>query len=55
MSKSTILLSLCKNLTYCPERIVEGFSLKELPIIPQIIVGSIKNTVKKLKTYSRKY
>jgi len=44
----------CKNLTYCPERIVEGFSLKELPIIPQIIAGSNKNTVRETKNLFKK-
>lgn len=44
----------CKNLTYCPERIVEGFSLKELPIIPQIIAGSNKNTVNEAKNLFKK-
>ena len=29
----------CKNLTYCPERIAQGKSLKELPKLSQIISG----------------
>jgi len=36
----------CPNLAYCPERIVEGKSLEELPIIPQIISGSNKKTIR---------
>jgi UDP-N-acetyl-D-mannosaminuronic acid dehydrogenase len=28
-----------KNITYCPERIVQGRSIHELPILPQIISG----------------
>ncbi|MDC1128477.1 nucleotide sugar dehydrogenase [Candidatus Pelagibacter sp.] len=40
-----MIKSKCKNLTYCPERIVEGLSLKELPTIPQIIAGSNKKTI----------
>ena len=35
----------CKNLSYCPERIAQGQSLKELPKISQIISG--KNTKSK--------
>ena len=35
----------CKNLAYCPERIVEGKSFQELPIIPQIISGSNKKVI----------
>ena len=44
-----IIKSKCKNLNYCPERIVEGLSLKELPIIPQIIAGSNKKTINETK------
>ncbi len=40
-----LLKSKCKNLSYCPERIVEGFSLQELPVIPQIISGSNSKTI----------
>jgi len=35
------------NLLYCPERIVQGYALKELPKIPQII-GSNDNKINKL-------
>ena len=38
----------CKNLSYCPERIAQGKSLKELPKISQIISG--KNTKSKLES-----
>ncbi len=44
-----IISSKCSNLTYCPERIVEGKSLHELPVIPQIISGSNTNTEKEVK------
>ena len=37
-----IIKSYCKNLSYCPERIAQGKSLKELPKISQIVSG--KNT-----------
>ena len=37
-----IIESYCKNLSYCPERIAQGKSLKELPKISQIVSG--KNT-----------
>ena len=37
----------CDNVVYCPERIVQGLSLEELPKLPQIVSGfdnkSIKN------------
>jgi len=36
-----IIKSKCKNLSYCPERIAQGKSLKELPKLPQIV--SAKN------------
>ena len=37
-----IIKSYCKNLSYCPERIAQGKSLKELPKISQMVSG--KNT-----------
>ena len=44
----------CRNLSYCPERIVEGFSLEELPVIPQIISASNKSTLSENKRLFRK-
>ena len=44
-----ILQAICKNISYCPERIVEGNSLIELAMIPQIISGSNKNTIQQNK------
>jgi UDP-N-acetyl-D-mannosaminuronic acid dehydrogenase len=38
----------CKNLSYCPERIAQGKSLKELPKLSQIISG--KNSIAKLES-----
>ena len=35
-----IIQKKCKNLSYCPERIAQGQSLKELPHISQIISGT---------------
>lgn len=49
-----LIKSKCKNLSYCPERIVEGFSLEELPKIPQIISGSNKITVLENKKIFKK-
>jgi len=43
-----IIKGRCKNLSYCPERIAQGKSLKELPKISQIIAG--KNTKSKLES-----
>ena len=38
-----------KNLTYCPERIVQGKSLVELPKLPQLVSGFNKKSVEKIK------
>ena len=35
----TIIKDKCKNLSYCPERIVQGQAIKELPNLPQLISG----------------
>ena len=43
-----IIKSKCKNLSYCPERIAQGQSLKELPHISQIVSG--KNAIAKLES-----
>lgn len=34
------------NITYCPERIVQGLSLQELPKLPQIVSGFSNNSVR---------
>lgn len=34
-----------KNITYCPERIVQGRSIHELPILPQVISGYSNNSM----------
>ena len=44
----------CKNISYCPERIVEGLSMKELPVIPQIVSGSNKKTILESKKIFKK-
>ena len=38
-----------KNLTYCPERIVQGKSLVELPKLPQLVSGFNRKSVEKSK------
>ena len=47
-----------KNISYCPERIVQGKSLKELPKLPQIVSGytkiSVLNSKKIFKKISKK-
>ncbi len=43
-----IIKNNCKNLSYCPERIAQGKSLKELPKLSQIISG--KNSIAKLES-----
>ena len=35
------------NLTYCPERIVQGKSIVEIPYLPQIISGYDNNSIRK--------
>jgi len=40
--------SKCKNLSYCPERIAQGKSLKELPKLAQIVSG--KNNKSKIES-----
>jgi len=35
----------CKNLSYCPERIVQGKSLIEMPKLPQLISGKNKKAL----------
>ena len=39
-----IIKGSCKNLSYCPERIAQGKSLKELPKLSQIISGLNKKS-----------
>ena len=38
----SIIEKKCKNLSYCPERIVQGKSISELPKLPQLVSGNIK-------------
>ena len=40
-----IIKSRCGNLSYCPERIAQGKSLKELPKLSQIISGKNKKAI----------
>ena len=35
----------CKNLSYCPERIVQGKSIIELPKLPQLVSGKSKKAI----------
>ena len=44
----SIIKSKCKNLSYCPERIVQGKALSELPKLAQIVSG--KNRISKLES-----
>ena len=43
-----IIKNKCKNLSYCPERIAQGKSLKELPKLAQIVSG--KNNKSKIES-----
>ena len=38
-----------KNISYCPERVVQGKSITELPKLPQIISGITNNSIEKSK------
>ncbi len=49
-----LIKSNCRNLSYCPERIIEGFSLEELPVIPQIVSASNKATLSENKRLFKK-
>ena len=40
-----IIKSKTKNLSYCPERIVQGKSIKELPNISQLVSGKNKKSI----------
>ena len=40
-----IIESKCKNLSYCPERIVQGKAILELPKLPQLVSGKNKKAV----------
>lgn len=44
-----ILFKKNKNIVYCPERIVQGHALEELPKLPQIIASNNKNAKKSVK------
>jgi len=41
-----IIENKCKNLSYCPERIVQGKSIKELPKLPQLVSGKSKKAIR---------
>ena len=53
-----IIKDKCKNLSYCPERIVQGQAIRELPNLPQLISGfndhSIKESGKLFKKICKK-
>ena len=38
-----------KNISYCPERVVQGKSITELPKLPQIVSGVSKNSITQSK------
>ncbi len=38
-----------RNISYCPERVVQGKSISELPKLPQIISGVSKNSINQSK------
>ena len=40
-----VIAKKCKNLSYCPERIVQGKSIVELPKLPQLVSGKSKKAI----------
>ena len=40
-----------KDISYCPERVVQGKSIEELPKLPQIVSGLTKNSINKSKIF----
>ena len=40
-----IIKKKCKNISYCPERIVQGKSISELPKLPQLVSGKNKKAI----------
>ena len=40
-----IIKNRCKNLSYCPERIVQGKAISELPKLPQLVSGKNKKAI----------
>ena len=51
---SKILKGKNNNIVYCPERIVQGKSIEELPKLPQIIAGNNKISIQKTKDLFKK-
>lgn len=49
-----IIKSKTKNLSYCPERIVQGKSIKELPNISQLVSGKNKSCIDEVSKLFRK-
>jgi len=41
-----VIKNKCKNLSYCPERIVQGKSITELPKLPQLVSGKSKKAIR---------
>ena len=41
-----VIKNKCKNLSYCPERIVQGKSITELPKLPQLVSGKSEKAIK---------
>jgi UDP-N-acetyl-D-mannosaminuronic acid dehydrogenase len=50
----SIIKNKTKNLSYCPERIVQGKSIKELPRISQIVSGKNKTSINEASNLFRK-
>lgn len=52
--KKIIKITNSKNITYCPERIVQGKSLVELPKLPQIVSGNSKSSINEVVNLFKK-
>ena len=49
-----IIRSKCKNLSYCPERIVQGKAISELPKLPQLVSGKSEIAIAESKNLFKK-
>lgn len=54
LKKIKNILKNTNNLTYCPERIAQGYAIKELPHLTQIISGNNKLTLKEISKIFKK-
>ena len=49
-----IIKNKCRNLSYCPERIVQGKAISELPKLPQLVSGKNRKAIQESSKLFRK-